>query len=130
MQLAQGTSGPGWVRLHVLSLHTCDVLLAFPDTEAKTARAEVFTHQGPVNSSDSGDRGPVSAAQYLQALETRVHKAVGVCMAISELRSCVKKSRSSSWAPVTNKPTVFVDVKQHSTTARLKVSQFGLAERR
>ena len=32
----------------------------------------------------------------------------------SELRSCMK-SRWPSWAPVPNKPTVSVDVKQHST---------------
>ena len=31
----------------------------------------------------------------------------------SELRSCVWKSRWTPWAPVPNKPTVSVDVKQH-----------------
>ena len=35
-----------------------------------------------------------------------------------ELRSCVK-SRWPSWAPVPNKPTVSVDVKQHSTNSKL-----------
>ena len=33
----------------------------------------------------------------------------------SELRSSVWKSRWPSWAPVPNKPTVSVDVKQHPT---------------
>ena len=36
-------------------------------------------------------------------------------LVITELRSCVRKSRWPSWAPVPNKPTVSVDVKQHST---------------
>ena len=34
---------------------------------------------------------------------------------IVQLWSCVKVEVGSSWAPVRNKPTVYVDVKQHST---------------
>ena len=42
----------------------------------------------------------------------------------------VRKSRWTSWAPVPNKPTVSVDVKQHFKQAFLVLSRFGLAVRR
>ena len=44
----------------------------------------------------------------------------------SELRSSVWKSRWPSWAPVPNKPTVSVDVKQHPTNQLVKISYVDL----
>ena len=39
----------------------------------------------------------------------------------SELRSCVWESRWTSWAPVPNKPTVSVDVKQHFNQLQMPI---------
>ena len=39
---------------------------------------------------------------------------------VAELGSCVRKSRWPSWAPVPNKPTVSVAVKQHSTNSAFR----------
>ena len=46
----------------------------------------------------------------------------------SELRSCVKVE-VPSWAPVPNKPTVSVDVKQHSTNQQLIEDFFFLKKK-
>ena len=39
---------------------------------------------------------------------------------MTELRSCQWKSRWTSWAPVRNKPTVSVDVKQHFNSSQYR----------
>ena len=57
-------------------------------------------------------------------------KVVARAIQVSELRSCVNESRGGRpAAPVLNKPTVSVDVKQHSTNYS-GVSRCGLAVRR
>ena len=38
---------------------------------------------------------------------------------LPEFRSFVRKSRWTSWAPVPNKPTVSVDVKQHFSNTNI-----------